>query len=231
MTDDRVHARIETPGHRLGFRPPPSDIHLRAMDVRGVWVVYVWSAEGDREPVLAWLKDHGDFEERGPSSLDRVLAVETSRLPREWERLFGRFEVPSLVLRADGGCVMSLRGSRDEVQTFIEAIGDDVELEQMIEAPDADGMAEEDPLTETERDALLAAYKAGYFAVPRKIRLSELAEQMDRSTGSMSTLLRRATEHLVSGYARNVLEGSPENAVDEMGSAQTPSTKNPADTR
>lgn len=231
MVDDRVHARLETPGHQLGFHPPPSDVHLRAMDVRGVWVVYVWSAEGDRDPVLAWIQEHGDFEVRGPSSLDRVLAVETSRLPPEWERLFGLFDVPSLVLRADGGCVVTLRGTRDEVQAFIQELGDNVDLEQMIEAPDSDGMAEEDPLTETERDALLAAYKAGYFTVPRKIRLSELAEDLDRSTGSLSTLLRRATERLVAGYARNILEGSPEGAVDELGSAQNPPAKEPPETR
>lgn len=179
------------------------------MDVRGTWVVYIWSRSGDRGGLLAWVREHGDFDVRGPASMDRVLAVETQRLPDRWEAMFDRFDVQTIVVRTSGIAIISLRGTREEVRQLADSFGEDVELEKMIEAPEASSMSEEDPLTETERGALLAAYRAGYFSVPREIRLEDLAEELEKSSGALSTLLRRGVERLVDRYAREVLQGPP----------------------
>ena len=52
-------------------------------------------------------------------------------------------------------------------------------------------------LTDTQRKALVAAFEAGYFTVPREVTLQELAEQQDSSHQALSEQLRRATGHLV----------------------------------
>lgn len=209
MEEDRVHARLEIPCLELGFRPPPHDCHLRAMEVRGTWVVYVWSATREPEDLLAWIREHGEFEVRGPQSMDRVLAVETEQLPDPWEDLFARFEIQSAALGIDGSAMISLRGPRERVRALIEAFGETSKLEQVVQAPGPSAPSGEDPLTEIERDAILAAYEKGYFNVPRKIRLEELAEHLGKSTGSLSTLLRRGTQRLVASYAQGLTEGPP----------------------
>jgi predicted DNA binding protein len=52
-------------------------------------------------------------------------------------------------------------------------------------------------LTDAQRDAIVAAFEAGYFAVPREVTLHEFAEQQDSSHQSLSEQLRRATGNLV----------------------------------
>lgn len=206
MAEDRVHARLELPCEQLDVRPPPADCHLRVLEVRGVWVVYLWSAEGDRETLTAWMHDHGDFEVRDRDA-DRVLALETDVLPPAWERLFALFQVQTIVFRRSGTAHVSLQGSRHEVAALQATLGEDTDLQQVTQVSETSGLSEQDPLTETERDAVLSAYEAGYFEVPRQIRLDELAEDLDKSAGALSTLLRRGLERLVATYARDKLEG------------------------
>lgn len=207
VADDRVHARLKVPCRQLDVRPPPADCHLRALDVRGVWVVYLWSAEGDREELVAWMREHGDFDVREPQSADRVLALETDVLPGTWQQLVALFDVQTVVFRRSGTAHVSVQGSRGDVETLKEALGEQAELEQVTRAAKAPGLSGDDPLTDKERDAVLAAYEAGYFEVPRTVRLDELAEDLDKSSGALSTLLRRGIERLVDSYARDQLEG------------------------
>ena len=52
-------------------------------------------------------------------------------------------------------------------------------------------------LTDTQQEALVAAFEAGYFTIPRETTLNELAEQQDSSHQALSEQLRRATGNLV----------------------------------
>lgn len=52
-------------------------------------------------------------------------------------------------------------------------------------------------LTPVQREALLLAYRSGYFDVPRGITQRELAEDLDISPSAVSQRLRRATSHLI----------------------------------
>lgn len=55
----------------------------------------------------------------------------------------------------------------------------------------------ESELTAAQREALLAAYEAGYFDVPRTTSQTGVAESLDISTQSLSERLRRGTAALV----------------------------------
>ncbi len=64
----------------------------------------------------------------------------------------------------------------------------------------------EDPLpdvavTEPQREALLAAYEAGYFDVPRSVTMEDIADRLGVSAQAVSARLRRGHANLV----RNVL--------------------------
>ncbi|MFB9804295.1 helix-turn-helix domain-containing protein [Haladaptatus pallidirubidus] len=66
-----------------------------------------------------------------------------------------------------------------------------VELKRLYapEAPTVDGQF---MLTPKQRVALTVALDAGYFDVPRRANLSELAEQLDITPQALSKRLRRA---------------------------------------
>jgi predicted DNA binding protein len=54
-------------------------------------------------------------------------------------------------------------------------------------------------LTEKQRETLLTAYDEGFFAVPRRITIRELADRLDVAPSSTSDRLRRGVGRLVEG--------------------------------
>ncbi|MFW5920113.1 MAG: helix-turn-helix domain-containing protein [archaeon] len=65
-------------------------------------------------------------------------------------------------------------------------------------------------LTEPQRQALLEAYESGYFDVPRRTNLDELATELDVSDTAVSQRLRRGTARLVDSALVNPDEDSRE---------------------
>jgi hypothetical protein len=206
MAED-VHAQVRVPAEVLGFRQPPVECHLRGIHVRGVWVLYLWSRDADRDALTSWIRLHGRFTVRQARPAERILAVETDELPAPWVEIFDHFASSSVVVSEDGSALVTLVGRRDEVSAFVDELGDEAVVKQVTD-PDGEPEADsEDPLTRKEREAMLAAFEAGYFSVPREVQLADVAEDMDRSTGSLSTLLRRGVERLVAAYAVHQLRG------------------------
>ncbi|GGN14641.1 hypothetical protein GCM10009021_13660 [Halarchaeum nitratireducens] len=52
-------------------------------------------------------------------------------------------------------------------------------------------------LTAPQREALLVAYRLGYFAVPREADLTDLSAELDATTSAISERLRRGTHQLI----------------------------------
>ncbi len=59
------------------------------------------------------------------------------------------------------------------------------------------------PLTETQYETILKAHELGYFDVPRKVTLEELATELDISHQALSERLRRSHSALVSAELSN----------------------------
>ncbi len=88
--------------------------------------------------------------------------------------------------------------SRDAVQAFYEACserGVDTEIRALYAALDDTGNGF--GLTEKQRDALTLAFEEGYFDVPRRVNLTELAAHVDVSRQSFSRRLTRGLHTLV----------------------------------
>ncbi len=135
--------------------------------------------------------------------MDRVLAVQAPALPRPITRLFETAKVLTLVLRTDGRSEVELRAPRERVGSLVDEV--DGTIEQLVDAPTPPDNQGQGPLTDTEREALLSAYEAGYFDVPRNVRLEDLSQEMGKSIGALSTLIRRAVLELVEAYAEGTL--------------------------
>ena len=58
-------------------------------------------------------------------------------------------------------------------------------------------LPEESSLSPEQRDALLTAHRQGYFEVPRRTTLTELADTIEISDSALSQRIRRATDTLV----------------------------------
>lgn len=176
------------------------------MDLRDGWVVYVWSEMASDEALRRWLDEHGDFRPCDPSSRGRVLTVETDQLPLPWRGLLARPRVRSISLEEDGTAVVVLRGSRGEVRETLVSLGREPELEQVVTETEPASPEGSDPVTRAEREALVDAFREGYFEVPREINLADLADRMDKSDGALSQLLRRGLRRLVASYVAGLPE-------------------------
>lgn len=51
--------------------------------------------------------------------------------------------------------------------------------------------------TEAQRDILVAAFKTGYFEIPRETSLTDLADQRNESHQAVSEILILTTDHLI----------------------------------
>lgn len=195
---DNVEARIETSVRAIGLGSPPVDCHLRAMRVGGRWNVFLWAPNGNRSSLAAWLTSQGAFDRvENSTSSPRVVVAKTTQLPGDWERLIDLSINRTIVVRADGTAMLTLAGPRELISRVFAQLRSDAEAD-LSRVRLAETSDDQKPrLTPEQRQALEAAYEAGYFDVPREIRLSELAADLGRSQGALSEILRRATRRLI----------------------------------
>ncbi len=216
---DHVHARLECRTQALGMETPETDTHLSALNVDGVWILYVWTLEQDQEALERWIEEIGDFQPRPDQTTNHVLAVQTEDLPPILETLFERYGTESLILRSDGTATLKIHTSRREAKKLHDEF--EATLLQISDTSQEENR-QSNPLTQAERKTLLAAYKAGYFEVPRRLRQRELAEQLGKSTGALSALLRKATQSLIEHHLQDAArrpiptkEKAPESSPDQ----------------
>lgn len=75
-------------------------------------------------------------------------------------------------------------------------------------------------LTPEQHEAIVVAYKHGYFAVPRQITLDELAAHLDISHQALSERLRRAHDTLLGEHLKNACFGvGLDSTPDSVGTA------------
>lgn len=99
----------------------------------------------------------------------------------------------------DGTWYLTLRFAEEhhvgEFQDHFREEGRNFEVERLYQ-PTAPRQREY-KLTPEQRDALVAAYSAGYFDVPRRSSASDLAAELGISTNAVSARLRRGSANLV----------------------------------
>ena len=78
----------------------------------------------------------------------------------------------------------------------LESQGVRVDVKRMVEAGRNADLEVSAALTDAQEEAITAAYRHGYYDVPRGISLEELAEEIDISHQALSERLRRANKVL-----------------------------------
>ncbi|MFC6977287.1 helix-turn-helix domain-containing protein [Halomicroarcula sp. GCM10025709] len=176
-----------------------------------------------------WLvgENHQQFFEglRGESTVESITVLDEFD-----DRLFVRLhwtalENPFLDLLDESDVVLvEARGTADgweatlrfpdeaALRTFYEASeqrGLGVEL-RAINGSRIDESGDMDALSPVQRETLEAAFRAGYFDVPRSITIAELAAQLDRSEQAVSEALRRA----MANYLQTTLQQGDTSEAD-----------------
>lgn len=218
---DQIQARVEIPCSHLGVSPPPAVVHLRLAPHMEGWLIYLWNRDGVQEPLLAWLGKYLDLKPVSHGAKrPRLVTVVTSELPEAWRPLIEDLSVELMVLDPAGKINLNLRGPRSALRGFLDVLGaaeasveDGTEVHGIGPVKDGDRI-----LTDRQREVLMYAISAGYFQVPRKLGLKELAEQLEMSEGALSELLRRAEGRVLTWFFdQEVGMGSPMQPPAERG--------------
>lgn len=90
------------------------------------------------------------------------------------------------------------RAAFDEYREFWADNGVTLAVDRLVHP--SDQKRSEDPLTAPQREALRVAHDRGYFEIPRRTSLAEIAEELDISAPSLSERLRRANGRLADAY-------------------------------
>ncbi|APW98584.1 bacterio-opsin activator [Halobiforma lacisalsi AJ5] len=167
-------------------------------------VPYLWVPDEAAAEILAALEASADVDDATP-----IDEVDDSVLVKiEWDQrvngvLAAIRESDAIVTSAVGTAsrwTLRLRfpAYEDLSQFYTDCVDGDVSLElvQLHEAVDP-GSEFRFGLTRAQRELVIAAYEAGYFEVPRKTTLVELAEQLEISDSAVSQRLRRGLAALI----------------------------------
>lgn len=192
------------PFGRLFERFPEATVELeRIVPSSEGLVPYLWLKNVDGS---IFEEDLGEFTTL--ASVELVDTVESEHLFRiEWTDeyegiLSGVVETGVTLLSATGTVeewTLELRGSRDEIAAFQSACEErdiSVTLTSLYSlGPTAP--TDEYGLTDPQREALLTAFRMGYFDHPRRATLADVAGELDISRQALSARLRRGSRNLV----------------------------------
>jgi predicted DNA binding protein len=176
-------------------------------DARGDVTTLLIGVEGDREGYEAALDEVDAVEEWATEAAptngrgERFFVYVRTRL-RDRERSYhdaldrdGVLVVPPVELRADRTVRLTLVGPADPLRAAVEGLPDRVGVDVLRTGSyrRATGGA----LTDRQQEAVRLARSVGYYDVPRTGDLAAVAAELDCSTSTASTLLRRAEARLV----------------------------------
>lgn len=174
----------------------------RVVPLDDSFIPYLWASDESVAVIERHLRDEADIESfrivdsRDGESLIRV----------EWaENVDGLLQA----MASKGATILEGSGQEntwqlrvrfddhDRLSAFYQHCADhglDLHLEAIYN-PGKHGSPQVEPrLSETQRETLELAYSEGYFDVPRRINLRELADQLDVSDSAVSQRLRRGVE-------------------------------------
>jgi len=217
-----VH-RIDLPCDRTGFSTPPHDVHIKFLPSPGQqgWTLLAHSAAGKTEALARWLKQYPGIDQVrvAPGLAPKLFRATVAALPPTWAKVASYVKVHHLDLGADGNAAWFVEGLRDQVWALVQQL---------------DGTPTERPIGPTEvrcrpvtgsdmpiisrrqLEALSTAVALGYYEIPHRIDLRQLAATTGVSLGSVSELLRRAEGVILTHYVDSRLMGWPSPDEDAL---------------
>ena len=155
----------------------------------------------DPEPVVAAIRDHPDISEYEAlwTGDGRAIGQYEARERGLYEFLWASSLPPEFpIVVEDGVMEFDLTATREGFEAFGDALEDgDQEYELLSVVHAADGTA---LLTERQRECVTAALRLGYFEVPRRATLAEVAEALGVDKSTASETIRRAVGRVMGQF-------------------------------
>lgn len=197
--DDTIH-----PMHRFVCESPHvrREVLLEGREV-GDGRTMLFFVEGDRSAYESVLADRPDVREfdvtpEGDDSFYVWVRVDNRDADLPVLDAFDRdtlVVVPPVEFRENRTAHVSVVGSADDLSGVVDGLpGGVTATVRRVGDPAA---AMRDGLTDRQREALTAAWDAGYYDVPRSGGIETVAGKLDCATSTASALLRRAEARLV----------------------------------
>jgi DNA-binding CsgD family transcriptional regulator len=185
MSDNIVARRVDLPCSMTGFSPPPCNAQLKFEPEGSRWTMIVLCPPGKPPQVARWLEAYKPASIHiGTGLSPRILRATFDELPGRWGQMLVE-DVGSKVELF----VQSLQLGRPEVRA-------------RKKQPDPNRVK----LTPRQLEVLSLAVALGYYEVPHKLNLRELAQKLSLSVGAVSELLRRAEALVITSYIDSLSE-------------------------
>lgn len=210
-----VH-RIDLPCAQTGFTTPPHDVHLKFLPSPATnegWTLLAHAAAGKPDALARWLTPHPLITDVrvAPGIAPKMLRARASALPPEWATVASYAKVHHLNLAPNGNAAWFVEGARDQVLALVH------HLESTSKTPGATevrcrpvvGSHQSALITRRQFEALATAVSLGYYEIPHRLDLRQLATRTGLSLGSVSELLRRAEAAILTHYIDASLLGWP----------------------
>lgn len=214
------YLQIRMAGEQVLLHPLVPTLTDGSIFREALMVEWAPSVDPPRVTTLFYLDGDLDYFETVLANSDIVLASDVTRIrdgrgyayihtephPTEWDiatAFSGEGLVPVLPIEYYDDESISIRilGPAERLQAVVERIPAGVEttIEQVGEY-DLGRPQIPPPLTGRQRDALVVAFDAGYYDVPRTVSRDELADHLDCAPSTASEHLRKAERRLVELY-------------------------------
>ncbi len=194
--------QLDLPTALLGIPRPPMPVRLALIARATGWRGLAWTLDRRDGHLRRWVTQQPGarilHSERAPDD-PLVLSLGDAHPARAW--LVEGHGWIQITVGPEGPATLIASGTTEH----LEALRDNLVGQAQVRGQDVpDGWTWRPTryglLTARQNEAVRWAVAAGYYSVPRRIRLKDLADQMGTSIGALSTLLRRAEARLLEAY-------------------------------
>lgn len=197
--------RIDLSCSELELPEPPSAVHLRPRwpCKDPFWWVRAETTAGRVPSIQEWLRRWDPVDVfPAPGLAPKSITARFRGLENPWQVLADA-EVQQMVLTPVGTATLVVETDAAKLKQRLNRLKDGLGIDQMRVRPyygKTTGETEHLKLTPRQEEVLSVAVAMGYYEVPRRVSLRDLAKKLDMSLGATSELIRRGESLIVGGF-------------------------------
>lgn len=190
--------RVELPASALGLTPPPVYTELDLRPQRDGWQVQALAARDQADGIAQWLRGLGATDPRPVAGREPGVRARLPRLPPVLDFASGMVKLQRVGVGSDGSAFLVAAAARGKFTQFLHRI----ESQRLPH----DTVPE---LTARQAELLQFCKDRGYYEIPRRVTLRDLAQDLGISPTALSKALRRAEARILSAYVERIRHSLP----------------------
>lgn len=194
----RLTRRVDAPCDAIGFAAPPVPIQMSFSAFAGRTAVMVLTPPGRAAEVGEWLQHHDPAEiELGNGLAPKSIIALFDQLPDAWSHLLATMDVRHIELRPEGAASLFVTDARNETAHFVDNLPDSAPTPGQRRVFAGPGLP---PLTARQHEVLSLAVALGYYELPHKLNVRDLAKRLGMSVGATSEIMRRGESIIMNSH-------------------------------